>query len=814
MKSITLDESLSNENKDTRKWIEKCRTFVIGIENKETGKAILRFNECGSWRCPYCRLKKSEILRKKLRYFVPKYEMNTFLTLTTKKDVKHLSKFFKVLREWTRSNLDLERFMSKNNLKNNIKSQKKAKRAIEERIKRYIKEDIEITVRIIVTPKAKLNVAKRNNIYYKRLSDKAKESFDTEYAHEIEKEIEIETDKYLKSEKRKYYYRLKNMKKKRPYPTYKKLCSNIKNRYDSIYEDKDNYKLKQIKAFWVLEFQKNGNPHYHILMNWYIPLSIIKKVTEDEEYKDSKIYHEEILKDMLNLSDLPEARSSTRIVGYLLKYLTKSIEPFYEHKRGYGGNIIHYSNGFFGERGLFKNNNKSEYKVIKKFNRLRKFKKINKKCIELESKTDVENNRHFELGENKTYQRYTQEIENCPPDVIMDIQFKITALTRLYSQESKPEFDYKHIIKQMKKKYVEKEYEYTQEQEEVIKIICTTQNMLFLNSPAGTSKTTLITNLIDTLIENNIIDCDRIGVYAYQNITVRNLSAQCKARCETLHRAGGSYLNGEFYNNEYNCIDKDLIFIDEIARLEPEFFIEKILPFIKPTTKIIVAGDVKQLKGFKIKIGETLDRLLSNSPFVDEAKLSKNYRSNKKVMKVIEKFERKEEIGSIRSFDYLIKHLKKLNKKKINYIVLTNDRKTAERVNNALLKDGKIHIGCPVICTMNYHQKEICNGDTGILIHNDEDTSTVEFNINGEHKVIEFVEEEQLDISPAYAITVHKSQGSGFDNVILFYGGGAKNGVHVNNRNSVYTGITRAKEKITVFFEDEVTKRMCYDIVL
>ena len=100
------------------------------------------------------------------------------------------------------------------------------------------------------------------------------------------------------------------------------------------------------------------------------------------------------------------------------------------------------------------------------------------------------------------------------------------------------------------------------------------------------------------------------------------------------------------------------------------------------------------------------------------------------------------------------------------------------------------------------------------MIHKDEDTSTVEFNINEEYKVIEFVEGEQLDISPAYAITVHKSQGSGFDNVIVFYGGGAENGAHVNNRNSVYTGITRAKEDVIVFFEDEETRWMCHEIEL
>ena len=122
--------------------------------------------------------------------------------------------------------------------------------------------------------------------------------------------------------------------------------------------------------------------------------------------------------------------------------------------------------------------------------------------------------------------------------------------------------------------------------------------------------------------------------------------------------------------------------------------------------------------------------------------------------------------------------------------------------------------GCPVICTMNYPIKGICNGDTGILIDKKEDISTVEFTINGQHKMAEFTEEEQLDLSPAYAITIHKSQGSGFDNVIVFYGACAENNEHVNNRNSLYTAITRAKENVTVFFEDEETKMMCAEFEL
>ena len=811
MKSIALDEPISNEDADLPKYIRDCCKNTIPYRNPKTGKKILLPNECGSWRHEPCRKKKLNKLTKKLRYFAPKYGMKTFLTLTTKnKEVKHLTKLFRILRDRTLSNLDLERFRSKNK----IYTEQVSRAIIKKRIRQFIKEDIEISIHIIVTPKAILNVAIRHGRYYDGLENHQKKNFRENHKDEIEKEREKERKKYLESEKQIYYYADKKTKRRIYHPIYDILCTNIKNRYEWIYEDKKNYKLKKLWAFWVLEFQQNGNPHYHILMNLHIPLSILKKTTQRSEFEDSISNNQQILTETLNLGGLSEKISSNRIVGYILKYITDSIDPFYSYKEAYKGNLIRFSANFFGKRGLFRNKQPSDFRPIKKFDRLWKLPKIHSRSIEVEKREDIEDDAHYKFIENKTYQKYKKELKECPPDIRGDARFNINALLRQYSYESKPQLDSKRIINLLKKTYTKEGYRLTKEHESVIKTICTSQNLIFLNSPGGTSKSTLISYFINILIENKIMDKKRIGVYAYQNIAVRNLSIICNAICQTLHGAGGSYLDGEFYKNEYNCIHKDLIFIDEIVRLSPKFFLKKIIPLIKPNTKIIVAGDINQLKGFKVKKGETLDCILLDSPFVDETRLTKNHRSNRKVKRWIKRFNKRYDVGDIRSFDYLIARLKELIKKGIEFIVLANDRKTTDKINNALLTDGKIEIGCPVICTCTYKPKEICNCDTGILTGRTEDSVTVKFTINGREKTEIFEEEEQLDISPAYAITAHKSQSSGFKKVIAYYGAGAQNKEAVNNRNSLYTAITRAKEDIEVFFEDEETKRMCHEVEL
>ena len=83
----------------------------------------------------------------------------------------------------------------------------------------------------------------------------------------------------------------------------------------------------------------------------------------------------------------------------------------------------------------------------------------------------------------------------------------------------------------------------------------------------------------------------------------------------------------------------------------------------------------------------------------------------------------------------------------------------------------------------------IFNGDTGIIteINNFADTITVLFD---EERYVEYDDKHFEELEPAYAVTVHKSQGSEYPAVIMpMYPGPHM----LMNRNLLYTAVTRAK---------------------
>ena len=100
-------------------------------------------------------------------------------------------------------------------------------------------------------------------------------------------------------------------------------------------------------------------------------------------------------------------------------------------------------------------------------------------------------------------------------------------------------------------------------------------------------------------------------------------------------------------------------------------------------------------------------------------------------------------------------------------------------------------IGDKVIQTRNNYDKGIFNGDTGIIksISPDRSGLTVEF--AGES--VEFTKGELGELQLAYAISIHKSQGSEYPIVIIPL---LKQHYMMLQRNLVYTGITRARTKV------------------
>ena len=100
-------------------------------------------------------------------------------------------------------------------------------------------------------------------------------------------------------------------------------------------------------------------------------------------------------------------------------------------------------------------------------------------------------------------------------------------------------------------------------------------------------------------------------------------------------------------------------------------------------------------------------------------------------------------------------------------------------------------IGDKIIQNRNNYDKNVFNGDTGIVERVAPDKSGLTINFNGER--IEYTKGELGEVQLAYAISIHKSQGSEYPAVIIPL---LKQHFMMLQRNLVYTGITRARQKV------------------
>ncbi len=105
----------------------------------------------------------------------------------------------------------------------------------------------------------------------------------------------------------------------------------------------------------------------------------------------------------------------------------------------------------------------------------------------------------------------------------------------------------------------------------------------------------------------------------------------------------------------------------------------------------------------------------------------------------------------------------------------------------------------PVMVNVNDYNKKLFNGDTGILMKLNDGTARVFLSGSKSFPFSDFPSHED-----AFAMTVHKSQGSEFDHVLFVI---PEKISPVVTRELLYTGITRAKKKITIAGTMEVIKK-------
>ena len=114
--------------------------------------------------------------------------------------------------------------------------------------------------------------------------------------------------------------------------------------------------------------------------------------------------------------------------------------------------------------------------------------------------------------------------------------------------------------------------------------------------------------------------------------------------------------------------------------------------------------------------------------------------------------------------------------------------------------DEKFMIGDRVLQLQNNPEKDIYNGQIGKVIGINENKSDELLVCNFDDREVKFSRKDLLDLTRAYAITIHKSQGSEFPLVILVL---TMQNFVMLRRNLLYTAVTRAAKNLVLVGEQK-----------
>lgn len=356
-------------------------------------------------------------------------------------------------------------------------------------------------------------------------------------------------------------------------------------------------------------------------------------------------------------------------------------------------------------------------------------------------------------------------------------------------------------------------------------------NVSIITGGPGTGKTTVLKVII-----NIIRQCSEKATYYLAAPTGRAAkrmaeSTGCPYAC-TIHSLLGltgeeKVDNEDIIKNQDNLLNCNYLIIDELSMCDMRIFYE-VMKSIRTTTKLILIGDPQQLPS--VGAGNVLHELIKSN-VIPVTKLETIYRqegTSRIVTNAAKINHGNSQLDFGNDFQLINEDLPKSIAQRIhslyvhelnngatleNLQILSPMRKNGEcSVNslnekirelinpaNNLKKEFKsknkiFRVGDKVLQTKNNAELGISNGDLGIIIDISvtDDTSNLMIDF-GLKEIIAYSTTSLDNLELAYATTIHKSQGSEYDTVII-----PVTTAHyvMLQRNLIYTGITRAKKKV------------------
>lgn len=387
---------------------------------------------------------------------------------------------------------------------------------------------------------------------------------------------------------------------------------------------------------------------------------------------------------------------------------------------------------------------------------------------------------------------------------------------------------------------------------------CVKHGIMILSGGPGTGKTTTINTIIRYFDEEGM----DILLAAPTGRAAKRMTEATGYEARTIHRMleiNGGMEDGSrarFERNGENPLEADVVIIDEMSMVDIYLF-QSLLEAVSVGTRLILVGDVDQLPS--VGPGQVLQDLIESKSF-PTVMLKKIYRQagESDIVMNAHRINMGQKIAlNNKSKDFfflprndvqvIYKHMIQLITEKLpRYVeaqpydiqVLTPMRKGSlgvETLNEILQRylnpadpsrkehaagDRIFREGDKVMQIKNNYQLEweivsqygiridsgsgVFNGDIGTIRRIREESSTVQVEYD-EHRLVEYTFSQLDEIELAYAITIHKSQGSEYPAVLLPLLSGPK---MLMNRNLLYTAVTRARKCVTILGSQEVVDGM------
>ena len=356
-----------------------------------------------------------------------------------------------------------------------------------------------------------------------------------------------------------------------------------------------------------------------------------------------------------------------------------------------------------------------------------------------------------------------------------------------------------------------------------------------LTGGPGTGKTTIVRGIMNVLSKAGC----RIALAAPTGRAARRLAESCGQSAKTVHRLleyqplGGGYVFGR---DEDTPLEADVVIVDEASMLDL-YLTYALLRALPNGCRIIFVGDVDQLPS--VGAGSVLKDMIA-SQVLPVVRLHNIFRQNE-VSSIVRNAHTinqgrdplfaPESDFVLREFwdeDQAAAFVAKVYAESVeqhgwrSVQVLSPMHRTACGVDNLnkllqrsmnspgpdkqelKLFGNVLREGDKVMQTKNNYEKDVFNGDIGRILEINGQELTVYYPERPEGERVKYSAQEAEELQLAYAMSVHKSQGSEYPFVILLM---VPSHYVMLQRNLLYTAVTRAKQKVLVVGERRAVRQ-------